>query len=124
MFVKRKPSRVDVYPTKAAYRVDYRIKDGLWYYGYSNVALTFRVKWQKKLFSSVYTLNSEMAVTDWIQNTTSRRPKNPIRPTIILSEEASGFSDPEFWGQYNIIEPEKSIEKAISKISKRLKKTS
>jgi len=124
MFVKRKPSRVDVYPTKAAYRVDYRIKDDLWYYGYSNVALTFRVKWKQKLFSSIYTLNSEMAVTDWKQNTTAKRPENPIRPTIILSEEASGFSDPEFWGQYNIIEPEKSIEKAISKISKRLKKTS
>jgi hypothetical protein len=124
MFVKKKPRKVDVYPTKAGYRVDYRSKDGLWYYGYSSVSLSFKVKWQQRLFNSVYTLNSEMAVTDWQENTSLRKPKNPIRPTVILSEEASGFSDPEFWGQYNIIEPEKSIESAIKKINKKLKKTS
>ena len=124
MFVKKKPSRVSVYPTKAAYRVDYRIKDGLWHYGYSSVALSFKVKWKQRLFNSIYTLNSEMAVTDWRENTTAKKPQNPIKPTVILSEEASGFSDPEFWGQYNIIEPEKSIESAIKKINKNLKKTS
>ena len=36
--------------------------------------------------------------------------------------KASGFSDPNFWGAYNIIEPEKSIESAIKKISKQLNK--
>lgn len=45
-----------------------------------------------------------------------------MRPSVIISDEASGFSDPEFWGAYNVIEPEKSIEAAINKIKRQLKK--
>ena len=40
-------------------------KNGKWYYGYSKIQLTFKVNWKRKLFNSVYTLNSEMAITDW-----------------------------------------------------------
>lgn len=123
MFVKRKPRNVDTYPLEAGYRVNYRVKNGKWYYGYSNILLTFKVNWKKRLFNSVYTLQSEMAITDWEQNTTGiNRPKESLRPTVIFTDEASGFSDPEFWGEFNIIEPEKSIESAIKKISKQVKR--
>jgi hypothetical protein len=125
LFVKRKPRKATVYPTEAAYRVNYRVKDGKWYYGYSNILLTFKVKWDNKLFNSRYTLQSEMAITDWDKNTTAfeNRPKNRLKPYTIIADEASGFADPEFWGEYNIIEPEKSIESAIKKISKQLSKS-
>ena len=123
LFVKKKPSRVKVEPLEASYRVDYRMNNGKWHYSYSNIQLGFRVKWRKKLFGSNYTLNVEMAVTDWEKNLGEEiSDKERIKPSIILSNEASGFSDPEFWGQYNIIEPEKSIESAIKKISKQLKR--
>ncbi|HUH29515.1 carboxypeptidase-like regulatory domain-containing protein [Gelidibacter sp.] len=123
MFVRKKPNKVTVYPTEAAYRVDYRIKDGKWYYGYSNLQLTMKVNWKGRLFNSVYTLNSEMAITDWAKSLDdSFTRKETLRPTVILSEQASGFSDPKFWGEYNIIEPEKSIESAIDKINKQMEK--
>jgi len=112
-----------IYPIEATYRVDYKNNNGKWYYAYSNIQLAFKVKWKKKLFSSNYTLNIEMAITDWEKNTTGIiKPKNSLKPTVILGDEASGFLDPEFWGKYNIIEPEKSIESAIKKIAKQLKK--
>ena len=119
MFLRKKPRLVKVEPEEASYRVDYKsTSDGKWYYSYSNVELAFRVKWRKKLFGSIYTLNIEMAITDWDKNfTSSINRDNRLRPSIILSDKASGFSDPEFWGEYNIIEPEKSIESAIRKIS-------
>lgn len=124
MFVRKKPNRAKVFPTEAYYRVDYRIKDGKWHFGYSNIQLTFKVDWKGKLFNSVYSLNSEMAVTDWEYNKTGNStPDKKLKSTVILSDEASGFSDPSFWGEYNIIEPEKSIETAIKKIKKQLKKT-
>lgn len=123
LFVKKKPNRVKVYPTEAAYRVDYRLQDGKWYYGYSNIQLTFKVNWKGRLFNSVYTLSSEMAITDWEKSLDdSFTRKETLRPSVILSNEASGFSDPEFWGEYNIIEPEKSIESAIDKINRQLEK--
>lgn len=124
LFVKRKPKNANVYPKEIAYRVDYREKNGKWYYGYSNVLLQFKIDWDKRLFNSVYSLSCEMAVTDWEKNTTDVLPKNKnrLKSSFILSDAAIGFSDPDFWGEYNIIEPEKSIESAIKKIQKQLKK--
>lgn len=125
MFVRRKPANVQVWPTDVAYRVDYREKDGKWYYGYSNVLLEFKVNWTNRLFNSVYSLTSEMAVTDWEKNLSDVPLKNRerIKSSIILSDEALGFADPDFWGEYNIIEPEKSIESAIKKIQRQLEKS-
>ncbi|MBQ4916231.1 carboxypeptidase-like regulatory domain-containing protein [Maribacter sp. MMG018] len=124
MFVRKKPKNAEVWPTEVAYRVDYREKDGKWYYGYSNVLLEFKVDWDKRLFNSVYSMSCEMAITDWERNTDNTIPKykDRVKSNIILSDEAIGFADPDFWGEYNIIEPEKSIESAIKKIQRQLKR--
>ncbi|MDX1315358.1 MAG: carboxypeptidase-like regulatory domain-containing protein, partial [Eudoraea sp.] len=123
MFVRRKPRNAKVYPTQVAYRVDYREKDGRWYYGYSNALLEFKINWDKKLFNSVYSMTCEMAVTDWEQNRGEiPKSRDRLKTSIILADEAIGFSDPDFWGEYNIIEPEKSIESAIRKIQRQLKR--
>lgn len=124
MFVRRKPRNAKVWPTEVAYRVDYREKNGKWYYGYSNVLLEFKVNWDKRLFNSIYSMTCEMAVTDWEKNLASEFPKSKerMRSSIILAEAANGFSDPDFWGEYNIIEPEKSIESAIKKIQRQLRR--
>jgi len=125
MFVRKKPRNAKVYPTDIAYRVDYREKDGRWYYGYSNALLEFKINWDKKLFNSVYSMSCEMAVTDWEKNIAGEVPKvkDRLKSSIILSDAAVGFTDPDFWGEYNIIEPEKSIESAIKKIQRQLKKS-
>ncbi|WP_242132706.1 carboxypeptidase-like regulatory domain-containing protein [Aestuariivivens marinum] len=125
MYIRKKPRKVDVYPTEASYRVNYRTSNGKWHYAYSNIALTFKVNWKGKLFNSIYTLSSEMAITDWeLKESKIANVKSQLlRPTTILTDMASGFSDPMFWGEYNIIEPEKSIESAIKKIQKQLKRT-
>ncbi|MDX1365276.1 MAG: carboxypeptidase-like regulatory domain-containing protein [Arenibacter latericius] len=125
LFVRKKPAKANVWPTDIAYRVDYREKNGKWYYGYSNVLLVFKINWDDKLFNSVYSMTSEMAVTDWEKNTTGDIPKfkNRLKSSVILNDEATGFSDPEFWGEYNIIEPEKSIESAIKKIQRQLRRS-
>lgn len=124
LFVRKKPRNADVYPVEVAYRVDYREKNGRWYYGYSNALLEFKINWDKKLFNSVYSMTCEMAITDWEENTELSEPRyrDRLKSTMILSDEASGFSDPDFWGEYNIIEPEKSIESAIKKIQRQLRK--
>ena len=124
-FVKKKPYKAKVEPTVANYQVDFREKDGKWYYGYSRVELAFKIDWDKKLFNSMYYITIEMAVTDWEVNTENIKLKNKerLRSNVILSDKASGFSDPEFWGDYNVIEPEKSIENAIKKIQRQLEKS-
>lgn len=124
MFVRKKPSRADVWPKEIAYRVDYLEKDNKWYYGYSKLLLEFKVNWDNKLFNSVYSMVCEMAVTDWEKHINKDIPKykERIKPSIIMHDTSIGFSDPNFWGEYNIIEPDKSINFAIKKIRKQLKK--
>lgn len=124
LFVRRKPAKVDVWPTEVAYRVDYRTKDGKWYYGYSSVHMEFKVDWKDKWFNSTYSMSAEMAITDWERNPGGDLPRNRqrIKKSIILNDEALGFSDPGFWGEYNIIEPDKSIESAIRKIQRQLRR--
>lgn len=124
LFVRRKPAKVDVWPTEVSYRVDYREKNGKWHYGYSSVFMEFKVDWADKWFNSQYSMTAEMAITDWETVSKEERPKyrQRIRKSIILSDEATGFADPDFWGEYNIIEPEKSIESAIKKIQRQLRR--
>lgn len=124
LLVKRKPRDIVVYPLEAKYKVDYKQNRGKWYYSYSNLSLKFKVNKKREIFNKVYTLSSEMAVTDWELNADDIKIKNKdkLRPTVIITDAISGFSDPDFWGEYNLIEPDKSIESAIEKIRKNIKK--
>jgi hypothetical protein len=123
LFVRRKPSGANVYPTEAIYRVNYRQQNGKWHYGYSNVQIEFVIDWDNKLFNSKYTLQSEMAITDILDsNSKPIRNRDRYKLSTILIDETSGFTDPDFWGAYNVIEPDKSIESAIEKIQKQLRK--
>ncbi|MDN3492616.1 carboxypeptidase-like regulatory domain-containing protein [Winogradskyella bathintestinalis] len=124
LLVKKKPTNIVVYPLEANYKVDYKAKDGKWYYSYSTLSLKFKVNKKRQLFNKVYTLSSEMAVTDWEVNLTDKkiRNKDKLRPTVIITDAISGFSDANFWGKYNFIEPDKSIQSAIDKIKKNIEK--
>lgn len=124
LLVKKKPSNVIVYPLEANYKVNYKEKGGKWYYSYSNLFLEFKVNKKREIFNKVYSLSSEMAVTDWEINSTDRKikSKDRLRPSVIITDAISGFSDPDFWGKFNLIEPDKSIESAIEKIKKNIEK--
>jgi len=125
-FVKKKPVNADVIPLDTKYIVDYRLLNGKWYFNYSRIELSFKVKWDRKVFNSVYNISIEMAVTDWEvnQDNTVIKNRDRMRRSVILNDQASGFSDPRFWGERNVIEPDKSIDNAIKKIQKNYKNES
>ena len=61
---------------------------------------------------------TELVITD------VREPAVPIpraeafRTVDILSDKAAEFQDPDFWKDYNIIEPTESLENAIGRLRK------
>lgn len=122
MFIMKKPLNAKIYPIEAKYRVDYIEKDEKWIFNYSRIELGLKIVWKKKLFNTTYHSTVEMAVTDWGEHVEKRsiERKDRLRPSVIIQDEASGFSDPGFWGEFNVIEPEKPIESAIRKIQKQL----
>ena len=123
LFVLSKPETANVKVTKAHYQVSYVLRDGKWYMSYGRAEMNFKVDWKRKLFNSTYEAVFEMAVTDWQKDTGGKwaRTHDRLKPDAIVADEAEGFSDAAFWGSENIIEPDKSIETAISKIQTKLK---
>jgi hypothetical protein len=41
-----------------------------------------------------------------------------FRVTDVLDDKAAEFMDPDFWADYNIIEPSESLEHAIGRLKK------
>lgn len=120
LFTRKKPASLDLYPTEVRYQINYRKQNGKWYFAYSRGDLSFTLDWKKRLFNTIYNTSIELAITDW-----KNQDKNEIlnvqklTTNVIMSDKVSSLADPDFWGEYNIIEPEKSIESAIRKIQRK-----
>lgn len=123
LFVLSKPETANVEVSKAHYQINYVLRDGKWYMSYGRAEMNFKVDWKHKLFNSTYEAVFEMAVTDWQQDTGGKwaRTHDRLKSNTVVADESEGFSDAAFWGSENIIEPDKSIETAISKIRTKLK---
>ena len=122
IFIRKKPLGMKVTPEIATYRTKYREQNGKWHFEYSRAEVKFKVDWNKKLFNTYYTTMSEIAVTDRTdQEVIKFAGKDKIKYTDVFSEKVGAFTDKEFWGDYNVIEPDQSIESAIRKLSKKLK---
>ena len=122
IFIKKKPLGMQVTPEVASYRAKYREQDGKWHFAYSRAEVKFKVNWKKKLFNTYYTTMSEIAVTDRTdQEVIKFAGKDKIKYSDVFSEKVTSFTDPEFWGDYNVIEPDQSIESAIRRLSRKLK---
>lgn len=124
LFIKEKPSYLKVYPIEANYRIDYFQKDGKWYFGYSRIELGFQVAKKKIGVKDNFYTTMEMAVINWNPYNKNNAFKHSERllPSSPIANRVLGFANPDFWGENNIIEPEKSIESAIEKIRLELEK--
>ncbi|BAX82022.1 hypothetical protein ALGA_3730 [Labilibaculum antarcticum] len=122
MFIKRKPAGVKVTPTSADYFVNYHEKDGKWYFNYARGEINFKCNWKRKLFNTNYTAMTEIAITDREeQNIVRFKRDNKFKANQVMVEEVSNFADANFWGAYNTIEPDQSIESAIRKLKRKMK---
>jgi len=122
MFIRKKPIGMQVTPEVTSYLVRYREVDGKWYFAHSRAEVKFKVDWKKKLFNTNYTTMSELAITDRTEEDVVKfTSKERMKPTDFFTEEVSAFADPEFWGDYNVIEPDQSIEAAIRRLSRKVK---
>jgi hypothetical protein len=122
IFIRKKPLGMKVIPEIATYRTKYREQGGKWHFEYSRAEVKFKVDWNKKLFNTYYTTMSEIAVTDRTdQEVIKFAGKDKVKYNDVFSDKVSSFTDKEFWGDYNVIEPDQSIESAIRRLSRKLK---
>jgi hypothetical protein len=87
--------------------------------------MRFNCDWKRRLFASPFTTVSEMVVTDRRQmGEEVKRPKgrNSFGIRDRFYDKVEYFEDPDFWADYNIIEPTESLENAIGKLKKKVRK--
>lgn len=122
LFIRKKPLGMKVLPEMASYRVKFREQDKKWYFSYGRAEVKFKVNWERKLFNTNYTTMSEIAVTDrTAEQAIKFEAKERLKKGDIFTEQLSAFTDPDFWGDYNVIEPDQSIESAIRRLARKLR---
>lgn len=120
--LRRKPFGLRFRPLEVAYLVNYKNRDGVTYLNYIRNGVRFKCDWKRKLFSTNYTILSEMVVTDGREDNVTGIPyKMAFKETQSLSDKVENFMDEDFWGAYNIIEPTESLESAVNKLKKQQK---
>jgi hypothetical protein len=120
-YVKKKPATMKVDILRANYFVKYNKTNDIWQLSYTRSELSFKCKWRKRLFSSTYTIMTEMAVTDIDYNNIEKiKMAEAFKPSEIFSDRVEDFRNDDFWGDYNIIVPEESVLNAIKKLNRKL----
>jgi len=120
IFTRKKPKGLVLYPTEVSYQVDYRQQNNKWIFSYSRGDITFKLNWDKWIFNTSYNTTFELVNTNWKnQDSLAQINTQKLSPYVIMSDRIPNSPDVNFWGEYNIIEPEKSIESAIIKIQRK-----
>lgn len=122
MLVK-KPFGVRFKPRELSCVVDYRYEDGVSRISYLRNTFRFNCDWKRRLFSTSFTATCEMAVTD--RQTENVKPianRSSFDSRDSYYDKVEYFLDPEYWSNYNIIEPSESLDKAIKRLVSKYKR--
>ncbi len=128
--IVKQPSNIQVEVISADYKVNYKFYEDKWILNHARAELEYKCNWNKKFLQSNYSVPEpevfkvifEMAVTNiHTENIRKFKIREVVKPGEIFTEMVSGFEDPEFWGDYNIIVPEQSIEQAVERLGSRMK---
>lgn len=116
--LRKKPFSLRFKPMEVSFLVTYREHEGHSYINYVRNEIRFKCDWKRRLFSTTYTIVSEMVATDNRPATGNIPYKASFKSNHSLSDRVKDFADEEFWGDYNIIKPTESLENAVHKLKK------
>ena len=118
MLLVRKPAGLRFSPEEATILINYRLEEGKTRLEYFRTTMRFTCDWKKRMFRTRYTTVNEMVVTDVLQGAAPIPRKERFRLSDYLVDKAYEFQDPDFWKDYNIIEPSESLEHALGRLRK------
>lgn len=119
MILRKKPAGLIFKPVGLSTLLTYKEQNGRTYLNYVRNEIKFKCDWKKKWFHTSYAVVSEMVITNREDNPNSTiSSKEAFRESQVLSDKVGNFYDEKFWGDYNIIEPTESLERAVNKLKK------
>lgn len=115
----KKPYRLRFKPQEVSFLVTYKEVNGKTYLNYIRNNIRFKCDWKRKLFSTGYTVLSEMVVTDRDEKNAAPIPnRRAFSQNEAFYDRVDEYWNEDFWGSYNIIEPTESLENAVHKLKK------
>ena len=120
--LRKKPFGLHFKPVEVSYLVSYKNQGDVTYLSYIRNNIRFKCDWKRKLFSTNYTILSEMVVTDREENNiTAIHYKVAFKHSLVFSDKVDNFTIDNCWGTNNNIEPTESLEHAVNKLKKQQK---
>lgn len=117
--LRKKPFSMRFRPEEISFLVNYKLRDGKSHLNYVRSEVRFKCDWKRRLFSTNYTIVSETVITGGRAETAARIPfRLAFKESQSLSDRVNNFFDKDFWEDYNIIEPEESLEYAVNRLKK------
>lgn len=117
--LRKKPFGMHFKPEEVTYLVTYKTINGTSYLNYVRNEVRFKCDWKRRLFSTGYTIISEMVITDKKEdNVSGISYRDSFNKNQVLSDKVRSFYDSNFWEDYNIIEPTESLDAAVNKLKK------
>lgn len=110
-----------VKPTSVKYLINYRKINNKYFMNLARGELIFKVKFRRKLFTSDFKTVFEFASNniDTVDVKRFDRFETISTNNIFIDEDFQ--YDNRFWGEYNYISPEETLEEALARIQKKLK---
>ena len=122
-YVRKIPKNTRMEMTSASFIMNYKeAEDGLWHYDYSRTEITFTARKRYSPFKTTYSIVSELAVTDHYPGRLTIDSESLMRFGDVMATKLEDFTDPDFWGSYNIIEPDREIDVIIRRIVRQLRR--
>jgi hypothetical protein len=117
--LKKKPFGLIFKPQELSFLINYKERNGKMCLSYMRNEVRFKCDWKKRLFHTDYGIVSEMVVTDMDDNNIERIPyRESFKENESFTDKVQAFYDDDFWGDYNILAPTESLDKAVNKLKK------
>lgn len=116
MLIRKSSRKFKVKPSFSAYVANYTLQGNRWYLNYISEEVQFKVKKKLSLYNTTFHLRAQMVITETDSVNIQRfKPSQQVRMKDIFVESLKEY-DPAFWGSYNVIKPDESLENAFHRI--------
>jgi hypothetical protein len=116
ILVRKSSSKIKAKVLGANYLVSYVNLDDRWKLHHVREEIKIRVRKKFSFFNSTFQSVSELVITDSDTASISRfRNADIVKANHVLAEVSNAY-DESFWGKFNFIQPEETLEEAYSKI--------
>lgn len=120
-YVVKLPTAYKITMNSTDYIIDYLWDGNKWNYNYSKAQIDMYINAPKRKFRADYTITSELVVTDRTKDNVRKfKTSERVKSTELVFDAVVNYIDPVFWEDFNIIEPERSLESAVKRINRKI----